>query len=1073
MRFAHLHTHSHYSLLDGLTRIDEMVDRVKSLGMDSIALTDHGSMYGVIEFYQKATKAGIKPIIGCEMYVTANMYDRRADSAGRAYYHLILLAENNTGYKNLIKLVTKANLEGFYYKPRVDKNLLREHSEGLIALSACLGGELSRAVFSNNLEKAEEIALEYQDIFGKGNYFIEIQNHPHHDEQKMVTPRLIELGRKLDIPLVATQDSHYSTKEDQNTHEILLSIQSGDNMQSKERWSLSNCELWIATAEEMEAKFADTPDALENTVKIADRCNVELEFGKHKLPKFPIPEGVADDNEYLRVLCEEGVKKRYPDSFTPSMRERLEYELSVIQKMGFASYFLIVQDYVNWAKNNGVITGPGRGSAAGSIIAYLLRITNIDPIKYDLLFERFLNPERVSMPDIDVDFDDARRGDVFEYVRQKYGRDHFAQVITFGTMAARGSVRDAGRALGYPYELCDRISKLVPFNPNQGKKKGQLQSAIEEVSDLKQLYTTNEDARRILDAAMHLEGVARHCSTHACAVVIAPAPLTEFLPLQKGTHEGDIITQYEMHAVEDIGLLKMDFLGLSNLTIIEKALSLIHRNFGVRIDLDTIPLDDLITFRLLQNAHTTGVFQLESTGMKRYLKTLKPNNIDDLIVMVSLYRPGPLDAGMVEEYIERKHGRREVTYLHPMLEPILKPTFGIIVYQEQLMQIANNLAGFSLGQGYMLIKAVGKKIRSLLEEQRGKLIEGMGSVNNIEVGTATKIWDFIEPFARYGFNKSHAACYAMIGYHTAYLKAHYPIEFMAALLNSSSDDIERIAFLIEECRTMDIDVMAPEINESMEDFSVVTEGENKGKIRFGLAAIKNVGENIVKEIIKEREANGKFISVEEFVTRVKGKDLNKKSLESLVRCGALEKFGERAQLLANTDKLLDYSREQTKLLSTKQVSLFDSLGADTVAAPVLKLIDVDPAPRIEKLMWEKELLGLFISDHPLRDYTTRLTDPDIIQIKNLVHAKKKTGLKIAGMVLKVQKIITKTGKPMLFSVLEDMTSKIEVVVFPTVFEQNQSLFVENNVLVISGKLDSGGGTPKLLAENIRSVAMMS
>jgi DNA polymerase-3 subunit alpha len=884
-----------------------------------------------------------------------------------------------------------------------------------------------------------------------------------------VTPRLIELARKLDIPLVATQDAHYTTHDDTQTHEILLSIQSGDNLQTAGRWSLSDCELWIASTEEMQAKFADTPDALENSAKIADRCNVELELGKHKMPKFPLPEGV-DDNVYMRELCEKGLIDRYGENPSQGLRDRLEYELGVITKMGYASYFLIVQDYINWAKNNGIIVGPGRGSAAGSIVAYTLKITNIDPIKYNLLFERFLNPERAAMPDIDVDFDDARRSDVFEYVREKYGRDHFAQIITFGTMAARGSVRDAGRALGYPYELCDKIAKLVPFNPNQAKKKGQLESAIEEVPEFKQLYSTNSDAKRIVDAAIRLEGVARHCSTHACAVVIAPAPLTDFLPLQKGTHEGDIITQYEMHAVEDIGLLKMDFLGLSNLTTIEKALKLIKRNHGVDIKIDTIPLDDTRTYKLLQRAESTGVFQLESAGMKRYLKELKPTHFEDIIAMVALYRPGPID--LIPQFISRKHGKEPITYVHPIMEKILSATYGVIVYQEQVMDMATEFAKLSKGEGYLLIKAVGKKIKALLDEQKERFVNGSVG-NNIPREIVEKVWEQIEPFARYGFNKAHSACYAYIGYQTAYLKANYPIEFMAALLNGSSDDIERIAFLIEECRTMDIDVLAPEMNESMEDFAVVTEGENKGKIRFGLAAIKNVGENIVKEIIKEREAHGRFASIENLVTRVQNRDMNKKSLESLIRCGATDTLGERARLLGNVDKLLEYSREQQKLNAAKQVSLFDGFAGGTVSAPTLKLTDTEPARKMDKLMWEKELLGLFISDHPLREYMSRINDTDITQIKDLGDSKKKTGIKIAGMVVKVQKILTKTGKPMLFTMLEDMGSKIEVVVFPSVYEQNLAAFNENNIIVVNGKIDNSSGTPKLLAENVRPIATLA
>ncbi len=1064
MRFVHLHTHTHYSLLDGLTRIDELVEHTKELGMDSVAITDHGVMYGAIEFYQKATKAGIKPIIGCEMYVTDNMHDKRPSSTGRNYYHLVLLAANNTGYKNLIKLVTAAHLEGFYYKPRVDKNLLREHSEGIIALSACLSGEISRALLTNQDDKAKKLALEYQDIFGKDNFYIEVQQHPNLEEQNIVTKKLIELSRDTGIPMVATQDSHYLKSEDAHAHDVLLAVQTGNEVGDKDRLTLRNDDFSLLSPEKMAEKFSEIPEAIENSAKIADRCKVEIEFGKSQLPPFPLPVGY-DNDSYLRELCIKGISDRYPGGENDKkIMDRLDYEISVIAKTGFASYFLIVQDLITWAKKNGIIVGPGRGSAAGSIISYLLKITNIDPLKYDLLFERFMNPERVSMPDIDIDLDDARRGEVFEYVRHKYGKDHFAQVITFGTMAARGSVRDAGRALGYSYEICDRIAKLVPFIPNQGKKKGALLNAVEEVEELRQLYKTNPDVKTIIDSAVRLEGVARHCSTHACAVVISPEPLTEYLPLQKGTKENDIITQYEMHAIEDLGLLKMDFLGLSNLTIIQQTLEAVERNHGKKIDLDHIPLDDPKTFKLLRAAKTTGVFQLESSGMKRYLKNLKPTSIDDIIVMISLYRPGPLDAGMVEEYIERKHGRRKVTYLHPLMEPILKNSYGIMVYQEQLMAVAQALAKFTLPQADTLRKAVGKKIKSLLDEQKDKLIKGMVD-NNIDQQTANQVWDFIEPFARYGFNKSHAVCYATIGYHTAYLKANYPNEFMAALLNSDAGDIERVAFLIEECQSMGIEVLAPAINESLEKFAVV----GKDKIRFGLAAIKNVGANVVRVIIDERKNNGEFDGVDNFVSRIQSRDLNKKSLESLIRCGAMEIFGERATLLANTEQLLYYSKESNKARSTGQVSLFDGPNAEVILPP-LRMKEVEAASRWEKLMWEKELLGLFISDHPLKDYQQQLDfEKGLIKIKD-IPKRSGTSVKIGGMVTKIQKILTKTGKPMAFSWVEDLTSKIEVVVFPNILEMNPDAFQENSIVIVRGKLNDRDGIPKLLCDEVRPIA---
>jgi DNA polymerase-3 subunit alpha len=1054
-KFVHLHTHSHYSLLDGLAKVDELVEAAKEYGMPAVALTDHGSMYGAIELYQKATKAGLKPIIGCEVYIVDNMLDKRTTRGEKMYNHLTLIAENNTGYKNLVKLATKGHLEGFYYKPRIDKNLLREHSEGLICMSACLGGEVSQAILKKKYDKAKKIALEHQEIFGKNNYFIELQHHPGIEDQNFVTPQLIKLARELKMPMVATQDSHYCHLDDAEAHEVLIAVQTGKEVGKDDAFSFRSDDFSFASPQKMAEKFKDVPEAIKNTVKIAGRCNVELELGVNKLPEYPLPLDLTPDM-CLRTLCDIGLKERYDNKVSDQIRERMEYELGVIERMGFASYFLIVQDYVNWAKKSGIIVGPGRGSAAGSLVSYLLRITNLDPIKYGLIFERFLNPERVSMPDIDVDFDDARRDEVFDYVRQKYGKDNFAQIITFGTMAARGSVRDAGRALGFPYELCDKIAKLVPFNPNQGRKKDQLKRAVDEVEELRQLYQTNPDVKKIIDSASKLEGTVRHSSTHACAAVIAPEPLTEYLPLQRGTNGGDIITQYEMHAVEDIGLLKMDFLGLSNLTIIEKTLQLIKQNYDVEIDMDEIPLDDKRAFKVLQEAKTTGVFQLESTGMKRYLKKLKPTCMEDIIVMVSLYRPGPLDAGMVEEYIQRKHGKAAVTYLHPMMKPILSNTYGIIVYQEQLMKIANKLANFTLPQGYMLIKAVGKKIKSLLDEQKGKMIEGMVA-NQIEEKTANKVWEFIEPFARYGFNKSHAACYAHIGYQTAYLKANYPVEFMAALLNSNVNDIERIAFLIEECKSMDIEVQAPQINESYDGFSVAA--PKSKTIRFGLNAIKNVGSNVVKNIIEERSANGSFKDIENFVTRVKS--INRKTFESLVRRGALDDFEERGVLIANVDNLMSHAKETQKKSAVGQASLFG--GDDSIMAP-FNLEEASPMPRPEKLKWEKELLGLYISDHPLKDVQKKLRNKNLLSIAD-VSKKMNRNIEFVGLVSKIKKIVTKAGQPMLFSTLEDTTSTVEVVVFPSILEQNSKIWEENSILHIKGKMTERNGAQSFLCND--------
>jgi len=1041
------------------------------MNMEALAITDHGVMYGAIEFYKKAKRAGIKPIIGCEVYISVNsMRDKRPNIDDKRY-HLILLAKNNTGYKNLIKIVSAAHLEGFYYKPRIDKDYLRKHSAGLIALSACLGGELSRAIASyppaGGYDKAKKIALEHEEIFGKGNYYIELQQHPNIEDQNKVTPQLVKLARETGIPMVATQDSHYTHSDDAQAHDVLLAVQTGNKLDDTDRLSMKDDNFSLLHGQEMYEKFESlgedvVKEAFENTNKIAENCNLEIELGKTKLPPFPLPEGYKDSNEYLGKLVRDGLIKRYGNNTNDEINDRLKYELKVITQTGFASYFLIVQDFINWAKQNGIIVGPGRGSAAGSLVTYLLGITDIDPLKYNLLFERFLNPERVSMPDIDIDFDDARRNEVLKYVADKYGHDHVAQVITFGTMAARGSIRDAGRALGYSYDFCDKIAKMIPLNPNQGKSS--LKKAVEIVDELKQAYGTNPDVKKLIDSASRLEGVARHSSTHACAVVITPEPLTEYLPLQRGTNEEDIITQYEMHAIgDDLGLLKMDFLGLSNLTIINNTLSEIKRNHGITIDINSLPLDDKKTFKLLREAKTTGVFQLESSGMKRYLKSLKPTSIDDIIVMISLYRPGPLETGMVEEYIERKRGRKRISYLHPLMEPILNNTYGIIVYQEQLMQIANTLAKFTLPQGYTLIKAVGKKIKSLLDEQREKLIDGMVT-NNINKVTAEKVWDFIEPFARYGFNKSHAACYAMIAYQTAYLKANYPTEFMAAFMNSETGDVERVAFLIEECKDMGIEVLPPSINESFEKFAVVAGTNSKPAIRFGLTAVKNVGENVIAAVIRERQSSGPLKTAEEFVSRIHNKDLNKKSLESLIKCGALDNFGERNTLLHNLEALLSNARDKQKHSSTGQVSLFG--GSVETELPPLQLSIAEPAKSWEKLLWEKELLGLYVSDHPLNIYQAQLKLEKVVPI-NSITLNTAGSVRIGGVVTKIQKIVTKTGKPMMFSWIEDLTSKIEVVVFPNILERNPEIWKENNIVVAHGKINNRDGTLKLLCDDVK------
>jgi len=1073
MKFVHLHTHSHYSLLDGLSKIDALVTRAREHGMDAMAITDHGSLYGAIEFYQKATKAGIKPIIGCEMYVTDTSRFNKAPGVDTdKRFHLILLATDDTGYKNLLKLVTAAHLEGYYYKPRIDKELLRQHRDGLIALSSCLGSELSQALMAGATEKAERIAAEYRDIMGSGNFFVEIQVHEKMPDQQKVTEALVALARKTGLPLVATQDSHYTLPEDAQAHDILLAVQTGNTIHDEKRFSMNQDDFSFLSGDAMQEKFsralpADVvEEAFANTCAIAERCNLTIELGKTQLPPFALPEGYTDTFEYLKTLAYQGIRERFGMEPDPKILERLDYELGVIKETGFSSYFLIVQDFVNWAKRQGIFVGPGRGSAAGSLVSYALNITNCDPLRYNLLFERFLNPARISMPDIDLDFADARRDEVLKYVVDKYGKDHVAQVITFGTMAARGSIRDAGRALGYTYDFCDRIAKLIPGGP-AGTKTGFLKQCVEELDEVKQVYATDPQARQLIDAAIKLEGVARHASTHACAVVITPKPLTEYLPLQEGTNEGDIITQYEMHAVEDLGLLKMDFLGLSNLTIIEDTLKMVKANHGVDIDIDRIPLDDPKAFKLLQAAKTTGVFQLESAGMKRYLKELKPSDVEDIIAMVALYRPGPMD--LIPDYIECKHGRKAVEYLHPKLEPILKNTYGVMVYQEQLMAAVRELAGFSLAEADIMRKAVGKKIKKLLDEQEGKFKDGCARVGTPK-HVADKFWELLGPFSNYAFNRSHAACYALVAYQTAYLKANYPSEFMAAFMNSETGDVERIAFLTDEARSLGLAVLPPDINESHEKFSVVRDA-TEPTLRFGLTAVKNLGENVVRAIITERETNGPFAGVEDLVLRVQHKDMTRKALETMTRCGALDSLAERGTVLYNLETLLAYAKEKTKQATMGQSSLFgDDLAAEL---PPVKLAPApEPASKAEKLRWEKELIGLYVSEHPLNEYQKRLALEQVTAIKDL---KPEPGrqAKIAGLVTSSKKIITKTGKPMLFSLVEDLTSKIEVVVFPSVLEKHPNAWAENTIVVLTGKMDNRDGNLKLLCDVAKPIAIVA
>jgi len=1070
MSFVHLHNHSHYSLLDGLTKLDEMVNYAKEQGSPAIALTDHGTMYGVIEFYQKAKKAGIKPIIGVETYLApASRFDKNSKSDKG--YHLLLLAKNLTGYKNLIKLVSFAHLEGFYYKPRIDWELLEKYHDGLIATTACLAGEIARLIAGERLDEAKKRILEYSALFGPDNFYLELQDHPEMPEQIRHNEQLIKFSRELKIPLVATNDVHYLKKEDAEAQDILLCLQNKKKLTDTDRMTMiGRGNYSLRSNADMIAAFAETPEAVANTLKIADMCNLEIELDKIQMPHFEVPSGY-DGNSYLRELCEKGIPKRFLGADAAQRKtigDRLDYELSVIAKMGWPSYFLIVADFINWAKDNKIVVGPGRGSAAGSLVCYLTGITNLDPLQYDLVFERFLNPERISMPDIDMDFADTRRGEVLQYVEGKYGHDHVAQIITFGTMAARAAVRDVGRVLDAPYDFCDKISKSIPMFMK-------LDEALKTVPEIREMYANEPEARRILDYARRLEGVARHASTHACGVLITKDPLTEYVPIQfASSSDRSIISQYSLHPIEDLGLLKMDFLGLKNLTIIESALKIIKNTRGLDIDIDKIPMDDPKTYKLFQAAETTGIFQFESSGMKRYLRELKPTEFEDIIAMVALYRPGPME--WIPDYIAGKHRKKKASYLHPKLEPILAKTYGVAIYQEQVMQIARDLAGFTMGQADVLRKAMGKKIASLLAEQKEKFIEGCVK-NGVYKELGEKVFSFIEPFAGYGFNRSHAACYALIGYQTAYLKAQWPAEFMAALLTSDQGDTDRAAVEIEECRNMGIKIMAPDINESFESFTVVTAGTKENRamtdaerqapvntIRFGLKAIKNVGEHIVEEIIRERKENGPYAGIFDLLERTTDKDLNKKSLESLIKSGALDSCGERGRLLANMERFLNFNKEKAKSRDSKQNSLFSDLPSAGLGRP--ELAPAAPADGNEKLVWEKELLGLYVSEHPYNNFRPYLSGY-AVPIAELGQHKGDDRLVVAGVISTLKKIITRKGESMLFVKLEDATSTVELLVFPRLLQENPEVWVSGRAVIMDGKVSEKDQETKVLVNRVR------
>ena len=1051
MAFAHLHVHTEYSLLDGASRVKELIRRTKELGMDSVAITDHGVMYGAVRFYKEAKAQGIHPVIGCEVYLAPGMRQERAEVDGTRYYHLILLAENETGYRNLVELISLANIEGYYYKPRIDKELLRQYHEGIIALSACVAGEIPQAILRGNNERAEALVAEYVEIFGQDNFFLEIQDHGL-PEEKTVNRALREFAKKYDIGLVATNDVHYVHADDSEFHDILLCVQTGRTINDPDRMRFSGPDYYLKSEEEMAALFADYPEALENTAKIAARCQVDFTFGELQLPFYPLPEHFESDDAYLRALCEERLSSRYAD-VTDEIRTRLDYELGVIHGMGYASYFLIVWDFINYARGHGVEVGPGRGSAAGSIVAYLLGITNIDPLRYALLFERFLNPERVSMPDIDIDFDDINRGRVISYVKERYGEDHVAQIATFGTMGAKGAIRDVGRVLEMSFSEVSAITKLVPAELNIT-----LERALKESSDFRRLYDEDESVRRVIDLARRIEGLPRNISIHAAGVVIAKEPLASQVPVW--VSEGTLVTEFDKDDVEALGLLKMDFLGLRTLTIIADTVRHVRASHGIDLDVDAIPLVDEKTSQMLCNGDTGAVFQMESAGMTNLVKDLQPKGFVDLIPTVALYRPGPLGSGMVTDFIDGLHGKKEVVYMHPLLEPILKETFGVVLYQEQVMQIVQVLAGFSLGQADLLRRAMGKKKHDLLMAQKEIFLQGCAK-NGLETSLANHIFDLLTHFADYGFNKSHSAAYGLLAWQTAYLKAHYPVEFMAGVLTSIMDKTDKIPVYIQLCRQMGIKILPPDINSSAATFGI-----EDGAIRFGLAAVRNVGENAIVSMERVRAEGGKFRSLVDFCARVDMRAVNKRALESLIKCGAFDSIGtERNQLLASLDAAMqDAARRQRDVLSG-QGGLFGEETMEEVQQIAVSA-DVLPSTARERLTWEKEATGFYITGHPLDDYSDTLSALlSIGEIPNTVR-KDRQLVRIGGILTSTKRFTTKKGDTMLFAELEDFSGKIEVTVFPRVFYAHVSALEPDAIIVVEGRVDTTGEEPKLLAEEI-------
>ena len=1067
--FVHLHTHTYHSLLDGLTKIDDLVDNVKASGMEAVAITDHGTMSGAIEFFKEATSKGVKPILGIEAYVAARTRFDRDPSYDKPRYHLVLLAKNQIGWQNLCSLTTKAWVEGQYYKPRIDHDIMAEHSEGIICLSGCAGSEISESIRAGDFEKAKELANWYKSVYGE-DFYLELQDHghpecPNHWEvQKEINDGLFRLHEELDIPMVVTCDSHYLTHENQDAHEILLCVGTGSYLNDEKRMSLKEFDLFVTDPRDIIERWGKVdPEIILNTKRIAEKVNFEFEFGKILIPKFPLPEGEESEKGFLDKLVFQGLGERYAGipvdevkkMTIPEIRkklskeviERVDMELGVLDGMGYNGYFLIVQDFINWGKSQGIVFGPGRGSAAGSIIAYALHITDLDPLEYDLLFERFLNPDRISMPDIDVDIQDTRRNEVIQYCTDKYGIDRVANIATFGKMMAKNAVRDVARVLEVPYSEADRMAKLVP-DPNQGRHIP-LRVSLENDQDLKHEYETNPTAKTVYDFAMQLEGTIRNHGVHACGVVIAPDDLVKYLPLEMA-QKGVVATQVPMGQVEDLGLLKMDFLGLKNLSIISTAQKIVKKTYGIDLDLSKLGLDDKKAYELLARGDSTGVFQLESAGMKRYLRELKPSKFEDIIAMVALYRPGPMSE--IPKFIARKHGEEPVTYYEDHMENALKNTYGILVYQEQFMQISKEVCGFTGGQADTLRKAVGKKKIDLMKKMKGEFIEGAVKHSNADRGKVEAFWEHLEEFANYCFNKSHAACYALIAYWTAYIKAHYPDAFMAALMTADSDDTDRLAIEIAECRSMGIEVLGPDVNESFKDFAIVP---HENKIRFGLLAVKAVGSGAVDAVLNARKADGKFTSILDFAKRVNARQFNKKAWDSLIMTGAFDQFGTRSDLLFNLERIQEYGSKSQKEALSGQTDLFGFAGAEDMR--VESSIELINAPKQhtdkERLTWERELLGLYVSAHPLDRYVKYFeeqTQP-LSQVQPNTDGQKAT---IGGIVIDVRTIITKSGTKMAFVKMEDKTSEGEVIIFPNLYSEISEKLKIDTVLKIEGKISA-------------------